>query len=87
MTTGYCMKCKKKQEIGNPSYITTKRGSPACKGQCKKCNTNMYAILPKDKSKGGAGYKSKKTKSKSKKSKSKKSKSRKSKSRKSKSRK
>ncbi len=50
MTTGYCMKCKKKQEIGNPSYITTKRGSPACKGQCKKCNTNMYVILPKDKS-------------------------------------
>lgn len=85
MTTGYCMKCKKKQEIGNTSYITTKRGSPACKGQCKKCNTNMYAILPKDKSKGGAGYKSKKSKSKN--SKSSKSKSKKSKSRKSKSRK
>ena len=87
MATAYCMKCKKKQEMKNPSYITTKRGSPACKGQCKKCDTNMYAILPKDKSKGGAGYKSKskKSKSKSKKTKSKsKSKKTKSKSKKSK---
>ena len=83
MTEGYCMKCKKKQEMKNISYITTKRGSPACKGQCKKCDTNMYAILPKGNSKGG-GKSMKSKKSKSMKSKSMKSKSKKSKSKKSK---
>jgi hypothetical protein len=78
MTQGYCMKCKKKQEMGNTHNVLTKTGNSAVKGQCKKCNTNMYVILPKN----GTKSKSKKTKTKTKKSKSKKSKSKKSKSKK-----
>jgi hypothetical protein len=78
MTQGYCMKCKKKQEMSNTQNVLTKTGNSAVKGQCKKCNTNMYVILPK------GGSKSKSKKSKSKKSKSKKSKSKKTKSKKSK---
>jgi hypothetical protein len=77
MTTGYCMKCKKKQEMVNTQNVVTKTGNSAVKGQCKKCQTNMYVILPKDKSKMSKttkSKKSKKTKSKSKKSKKSKSK-------------
>ena len=50
MTIGYCMKCKKKQDMINTQNVVTKTGNSAVKGQCKKCNTNMYVILPKLKS-------------------------------------
>lgn len=84
-TEGYCMKCKCKQTMNNTSNVTTKNGREAKKGQCKKCDTNMFVILSKKS--GGVQMKSKSKKSKSKKSKSKKSKSKKGKSAKSKSKK
>lgn len=72
MTTGYCMKCKKKQEMVNTQNVVTKTGNSAVKGQCKKCGTNMFVILSKS-TKTSKSTKSKKSiKSKSKKSKSKK---------------
>lgn len=82
----FCMKCKAKREMVNVEFITTKTGNKAAKGQCKKCNTNMYAMLPKtdasvSKSKKSTKSKTKKSKksTKSKTKKSKKSKSKKSK--------
>lgn len=70
MTVGYCMKCKTKREMVNVEFITTKTGNKAAKGQCKKCNTNMYAMLPKTDATVSKSKKSKKSaKSKSKKSK------------------
>lgn len=65
--SAFCMSCRTKREMVKPEYVTTKTGNRAAKGQCKKCSTNMYAMLPKT----GIAVKSK-SKSKSKKSKSKK---------------
>ena len=50
MTTGHCMKCKKKQEMKDTKSVKTKNGRSAMKGKCCKCDTNMYAMLPNDKS-------------------------------------
>jgi hypothetical protein len=70
MTSGYCMKCKTKKEIKNITFLVTKNKNKAAKGQCKLCNTNMYAILPKDsKSKKTTKLKKSKKTTKSKKSK------------------
>lgn len=44
MTQGYCVKCKKKQEMKNEKRVTLKNGKPAVKGQCPKCGTNMFRI-------------------------------------------
>jgi hypothetical protein len=79
MVSGYCMKCKKRQDMVNTENVVTKNGNNAVKGQCKKCGTNMFVILPKSKvnapSKSTKSKKSKsKTKSKSTKSKKSKSK-------------
>ena len=48
----------------NTQNVVTKTGNSAVKGQCKKCNTNMYVILPKSKSATKSTKKSKKSKSK-----------------------
>jgi hypothetical protein len=69
MTTGYCMKCKAKKEMDKVVFVTTKTGNKAAKGQCKKCGTNMYAMLPKDSSSVKSKSKKSKKSSKSKKSK------------------
>ena len=70
MTTGHCMKCKTKQEMVDTHGEKTKNGRSAMKGKCGKCGTNMYVMLPSDKS-SSAKPKSKKSKktTKSKKSK------------------
>jgi len=42
--TGYCVKCKAKQEMQAPEKITMKNGRPATKGTCPKCGTKMFKI-------------------------------------------
>lgn len=44
MVTGYCVKCKKKQEIQKPQKVKLKNGKPATKGTCPKCSTKMFRI-------------------------------------------
>ena len=43
-TTGYCVKCKAKQEMKDEEKITMKNGRPATKGTCPKCGTKMFKI-------------------------------------------
>ena len=43
--TGYCVKCKKKQEIANPQEIVMKNGRNAIKGNCPVCRTGMFRIV------------------------------------------
>ncbi|NQS98164.1 MAG: hypothetical protein HQ591_06910 [candidate division Zixibacteria bacterium] len=42
---GFCVKCKEKREIKDPTRVTMKNGRPAIKGTCPKCGTVMYKIL------------------------------------------
>ncbi|MBU0953223.1 MAG: hypothetical protein KKA90_02250 [Nanoarchaeota archaeon] len=44
MPQGYCVKCKKKQEIKDAKKVTLKNGKPATKGVCPKCGTKMFRI-------------------------------------------
>jgi len=41
---GYCMKCKKKQPMLKVKKVTTAKGTPAMKGVCKQCETNMFKM-------------------------------------------
>ncbi len=41
---GYCMKCKKKQEMEGVKSSKTKRGTTMNKGKCTKCGCNMCCI-------------------------------------------
>jgi len=40
----YCVKCKAKKEMKNPTPVTMKNGKPAMKGTCPTCGTGMYRI-------------------------------------------
>jgi RNase P subunit RPR2 len=40
----YCVKCKKKVEIKNPTQIKMKNKRPATKGTCAKCGTKVFRI-------------------------------------------
>ena len=40
----YCMKCKTKREIRNPSPVTLKNGKPATRGTCPSCGTKVFRI-------------------------------------------
>ena len=42
--TGYCVKCKKKVEMKNPTKTKMKNGRTALKGTCPKCGTKVYKI-------------------------------------------
>jgi hypothetical protein len=44
MVQGYCVKCRKKQEIQGAKEVTLKSGRPATKGTCPKCGTKMFRI-------------------------------------------
>ncbi len=48
---GYCVKCKEKREIKEPTEVAmpAKGGGtrPAIKGTCTFCGTGMFKILPK----------------------------------------
>lgn len=40
----YCVKCKAKKEMKNPTKITMKNGKPAVTGTCATCGTKMFKI-------------------------------------------
>jgi DNA-directed RNA polymerase subunit RPC12/RpoP len=42
--SGYCVKCKKKNEMLEPKEVTMKNGRKATKGTCPKCGTKMFKI-------------------------------------------
>jgi hypothetical protein len=44
MPEAYCVKCKAKREINNPTQITMKNGRPAVQGECPVCNTRLFKI-------------------------------------------
>lgn len=44
MTTGYCVKCRKKKEMKNATKIKMKNGRPATKGTCPECGTKIFRI-------------------------------------------
>ena len=49
-TIGYCVKCRKKQEMKDPKEVKIKgKGGPrrAMKGVCPVCGTGMFRILGK----------------------------------------
>ncbi len=39
---GYCLKCKEKRIIQNPQAEWAANGTPATRGVCPVCGTNMY---------------------------------------------
>jgi hypothetical protein len=43
-TEAYCVKCKAKREMLNPTKITMKNGKPATQGVCPVCSTKMFKI-------------------------------------------
>ena len=47
MVQGYCVKCKKKQEMKDAKEVTMKNGRKAMKGKCPVCSTGMYRIMGK----------------------------------------
>jgi RNase P subunit RPR2 len=44
MTEAYCVKCRAKQVMQNPTSVTMKNGKKATKGTCPVCGTGMYRI-------------------------------------------
>lgn len=40
----YCVKCKAKKDMANPTAITMKNGKPATTGTCTTCGTKMFKI-------------------------------------------
>lgn len=47
--TGYCVKCKAKNEMKDEQNVTLKNGRAAVKGKCTSCGTSMFKILGKKK--------------------------------------
>jgi hypothetical protein len=46
---GFCVKCKKQQEMNDAQNVTLKNGRIAIKGKCPVCGTVMCKILGKKK--------------------------------------
>ncbi len=40
----YCLKCRTKRDMQNPTQVTMKNGKQATKGNCPVCSTAMYRI-------------------------------------------
>jgi hypothetical protein len=40
----YCLKCREKREMQDPTPVTMKNGKPATSGICPVCGTKMYKI-------------------------------------------
>lgn len=49
MVEGYCVKCKKKQEMFQPEECESKNGMIMMKGSCPVCSTTMCRIVGKKK--------------------------------------
>jgi len=41
----YCMKCRAKRKMKNPTAVTLKNGRPAIQGICPRCGTKMFRIV------------------------------------------
>ena len=41
---GYCVKCKAKREMEDPTPVFTKKRQPATRGRCPECGTNMFRM-------------------------------------------
>jgi hypothetical protein len=41
---GYCVKCKRKREMKNPTKVTLTNGRKAHVGRCLECGTEIYRI-------------------------------------------
>jgi RNase P subunit RPR2 len=44
MVEAYCVKCRKKVTMKNPTQVTMKNGRPATKGTCPVCGTTLFRI-------------------------------------------
>jgi len=42
---GYCVKCRKKQQIKNGEVTRTAKGRPMAKGICPECGTKVTRFL------------------------------------------
>ena len=40
----YCVKCKAKKEMKEPTAVTMKNGKPATQGTCPKCGGKVFRI-------------------------------------------
>ena len=40
----YCMKCRTKRDIKNPTQVTLKNNRPATQGTCGVCGTKLFRI-------------------------------------------
>lgn len=40
----YCVKCKTKREMNQPTSVRMKNGRKANKGTCRVCGTKMFRI-------------------------------------------
>ncbi len=40
----YCLKCREKREMKDPTQVTMKNGKPATSGVCPVCSTKMFKI-------------------------------------------
>ena len=46
---GYCVKCRKKQEVKGGTVETTEKGRRMVKGKCPECGTTVTRFLPSEK--------------------------------------
>ena len=44
MVEAYCVKCRAKRDIKNPTRVTLKNKKPATKGTCPVCGTKVFRI-------------------------------------------
>lgn len=44
---GYCMKCKEKRSMVDPTEVEMKGGRRAMSGACSVCGTKMFKIMGK----------------------------------------
>ena len=44
MAEAYCVKCRAKREISNPTQVELKSGRPATSGTCSVCGTKVFRI-------------------------------------------
>ena len=44
LVEAYCMKCRTKREIQDPTQLTMKNGRPATQGTCGVCGTKLFRI-------------------------------------------
>ena len=40
----WCLKCKDRVQVKDPTPVTFKNGKPATKGTCPRCGTAVYKI-------------------------------------------